>query len=327
MKLIHNPSCALVAFLLTASCAFAQAGSAVQVSPMGLENDYHPAVLIQQTGNSWVVRMTSGKYAGQEFVVLKDWIKATPNQAPPPPAPSPAGAASAVGSPVMATPMGLENGYDPAVVVGQTSGGYTVRFTGGKYAGQEFAVLKDWVRPAAAPQAPPPPAAAAPQRDDPGAQMMRDIDQTIADSKRPPAPVAPIAGATPLNGLYLRQEQNFQGTALNHREDYYYFFSDGRVYHGVPPEGPARFQWATETQNRPDRCGRYGIQGDRITFSWMTGRTYTWKITGTGNEFDLNMSPTVKADKFPASARISGTYDRGSVNATPGLPTVALTTN
>ncbi len=327
MKLIHNPSRALVAFLLTASCAFAQAGTPVQVSPMGLENDYHPAVLVQQTGNSWVVRMTSGKYAGQEFVVLKDWIKATPNQAPPPPAPSPAGAATAVGSPVMATPMGLENGYDPAVVVAQTSGGYTVRFTGGKYAGQEFAVLKDWVRPAAAPQSPPPPAAAAPQRDDPGAQMMRDIDQTIADSKRPPAPVAPVAGATPLNGLYLRQEQNFQGTALNHREDYYYFFSDGRVYHGVPPQGPAHFQWAAETQNRPDRCGRYGIQGDRITFSWMTGRTYTWKITGTGNEFDLNMSPTVKADKFPASARISGTYDRGSVNAAPGLPTVALSTS
>jgi hypothetical protein len=157
--------------------------------------------------------------------------------------------------------------------------------------------------------------------------MMRDIEQTIADSKRPPAPAAPVAGATPLSGLYLRQEQSFQGTALNHREDYYYFFSDGRVYHGVPPEGPARFQWEMETQKNPDRCGRYGVQGDRITFSWMTGRTYTWKITGTGNEFDLNMSPTVKADKFPASARISGTYDRGSVNRAPGLPTIALSTS
>lgn len=335
--------------LWTVSNAFAQVGATVQVSPMGLENDYHPAVLLQQSGNSWFVRMTSGKYAGQEFVVLKDWVRASAPAAPAPAAPAPTAPAPAapvpaapapaapaqggleVGSAVMATPMGLENGYDPAVVVGVNNGGFNVRFTAGKYAGQEFAVLKDWVRPAgaaaAAPQQAPQQAPAANAGQDPWAQMQRDIEQTIADSKRPPAPPAAVSGATPLNGLYLRQEQTFQGTALNHREDYYYFFPDGRVYHGVPPEGPSHFQWQAETQRNPDRCGRYGIEGDRITFSWMTGRTYTWKISGTGNEFDLNMSPTVKAERFPSPARISGTYDRGSVNTAPGLPTVALSTS
>lgn len=336
----------LLAMLLSVSNAFGQVGANVQVSPMGLENDYHPAVIIQQSGNSCFVRMTSGKYAGQEFVVLKDWIKAaaaqpaqTPTQAPAPPASTAGGAALGVGSTVMATPMGLESGYDPAIVVGLVNGGFNVRFTGGKYVGEEFAVLKDWVRPSEAavdqtaqrpPQQQPQPQGnptTANQGEDPGAQMMRDIDQAIADSKRPPAPPAAVSGATPLNGLYLRQEQSFQGTALTHREDYYYFFPDGRVYHGVPPEGPAHFRWEAQTQSHPDRCGRYGIQGDRITFSWMTGRTYTWKITGAGSEFDLNMSPTVKAEKFPPSARISGTYDRGSVNAAPGLPTVALSTS
>ena len=342
MKSVSKKLCfPFLALLLSASCAFAQAGTTVQVSPMGLENDYHPAVLLQQSGNSWFVRMTSGKYAGQEFVVLKDWVRASaPAQASPPQAAptqtSPPPAALEVGSAVMATPMGLANGYDPAVLVSVTNGGFNVRFTAGKYAGQEFAVLKDWVRPTGGPLAPQQtpqqapqqtPAAATNTGQDPGAQMQRDIEKAIADSKRPPGPPAAVSGATPLNGLYLRQEQSFQGTALTHREDYYYFFPDGRVYHSVPPEGPSHFQWQTETQKNPDRCGRYGVEGDRITFSWMTGRTYTWKISGTGNEFDLNQSPTVKADKFPAPARISGTYDRGSVNTAPGLPTVALSTS
>ncbi len=332
-----------IALLLAFTPTLAQTGSSVMVSPMGLENDYHPATVLSQSGKSFVVRMTSGKYAGQEFVVLGDWVKpgaATPPVAAPPaettPPATPAGSIGEVGSAVLASPMGLPNGYDPAVILSRTSGGYTVRFTGGKYAGQEFAVLKDWVRPANAttaahtpPAAPNPPATtptSPPTGNDPWSQMQRDIDQTIADSKTPPEPAKPVAGATPLNGIYLRQEQSFQGTALTHQEDYYTFFPDGRVYHSVPPEGPTRFDWAAESKRRPDRSGRYGIQGDRITFSWATGRTYTWKITGTGAEFDLNMSPTVKVDKFPANARLSGTYHRGSVNAAAGLPTVSKAT-
>lgn len=332
----------IVYLLVSLSVAWAQPASTVLVSPMGLDNDYHPAVVLGQSGKSSIVRMTSGKYAGQEFVVLPDWIK--PGGAAPQTAPGQAGSPQAgapqAGGQVMASPMGLKDGYEQAVVLSETRNGYQVRFTSGKYAGQEFAVLKDWVRPAAqqapaqqpnAQQAQPQaqPQAAQPQQpqgNDPYAQMQRDMNQTIADSKKPPTQPGPVAGATPFQGIYLRQEQSFQGTALRHREDYYYFFSDGRVYHGVPPEGPAHFSWEQEMRNRPERCGRYGVQGGRITFQWANGNSYTWKISGTGQEFDLNMSPTVKVDRFPANARLSGSYHRGSVNAAAGLPTVAKAT-
>ena len=343
------PSLLLSALVFFGS-AFAQPGTSVMASPMGLENDYHPAVVLSTSGNSMVVRFTSGKYAGQEYVVTNQWVKNSgPSAATQPAQPTQAAAptGSEVGAAVMATPMGLPNGYDPAVVVDRQRNGYTVRFTSGKYAGQEFVVLDSWVRPSpgdnigqqrpqatatqaaappTAPAQPPRPAADPAQGNDPWSQMQRDIDQTIANSKKPPEPAKPVSGTTPFQGLYLRQEQSFDGTQLRHREDYYYFFPDGRVYHGVPPEGPARFNWATESARHPDRIGRYGVQGDRINFSWSTGTNYTWKITGTGAEFDLNMSPTVKVDRFPANARLSGTYHRGSVNAAPNLPTISKAT-
>lgn len=259
------------------------------------------------------------------------------------------------GNTVLVSPMGLKDDFHPAKVIryNADSETYLVRFVSGPYAiGKgEYTLSKSRMRPqeaAAAPVQSAPAAQSVPPAQAPATQppttqpptttaadrpkseawaaMQKDIDERIAASKNPPKNNAgPVGGAAPFAGIYLRHEQSFSGTSLNYREDHYYFFSDGRVYHGVPPEGPSHFDWAKAQAKNPELCGRYGVSGNQITFSWPSG-SYTWMLKGSGSAFDMNYSPTVKVEKFPANARLSGTYERGSVHSAPGVPNLSTAT-
>lgn len=127
------------------------------------------------------------------------------------------------------------------------------------------------------------------------------------------SPAQPVNGSKGLSGLYLRHEQTFQGTSISYREDHYFFFPDGRVYHGVPPEGPSNFNWAKELRENPLKCGTYGINGNKITFSWTGGSSYTWPMRNDARGMEINMSPTNKVEKFGSNAKLSGSYHRGTV--------------
>ncbi|MBX9940498.1 MAG: lipocalin family protein [Candidatus Obscuribacterales bacterium] len=255
-----------------------------------------------------------------------------------------------VGDVVMVDPFGGNKDFESAQVLVKEARGYQIRLLPGNKHSGEYFVPESWISgKGAAPASVAPGAAAsvapgatstmtgaasiaAPHTtsksqpsqwqgaaNDPYRKMFNDINEQIRQSKNestgsPAAPAGPVTGSHPFEGLYLRHEQSWQGTALSYREDHYYFFSDGRVYHGVPPEGPGRFNWAKEQQTHPQRCGQYGVNGNKITFSYSGTAPYTWPIRmKSGQEMELNMSPTVKVDKFGANAKLSGSYHRGTV--------------
>ena len=258
------------------------------------------------------------------------------------------------GATILANPMGLPDSYYPALVVryNADSETYLIRFTSGPYAvGKgEYVLSASKLRPApaaaAAPQpSAPPPAPAAPppaarvtanppatpptattekkQGETTWEGIWREREAAIAAQQQQAGqPAGKVAGSYPFQGIYLRHEQSFQGTALNYREDHYYFFPDGRVYHDVPPEGPARFDWNKAMQVSPELCGYYGVNGNEITFSWPGGG-YTWVLKKNGGGYEMNYSPTVKVETFPANARLSGTYERGDITAAAGAPTLS----
>ncbi|MBK8219978.1 MAG: hypothetical protein IPK73_03035 [Candidatus Obscuribacter sp.] len=251
-----------------------------------------------------------------------------------------------VGDIVMVDPFGGNKNFESAKVLAKEARGYEVRLLpGNKHTGEYF-VPETWISgkgsaPATgttgvAPDPAPTTAGAAAlvaphttpksqysqwqgSANDPYKKMFNDINERIKQSKNEStgtstAPAGPVTGSHPFEGLYLRHEQTWQGTALSYREDHYYFFTDGRVYHGVPPEGPGRFNWAKEQQAHPERCGQYGVNGNKITFSYAGNAPYTWPIKmQSGREMELNMSPTVKVEKFGANAKLSGSYHRGTV--------------
>ena len=273
------------------------------------------------------------------------------------PAPAPAATQATAGSwldpgrQVMVNVMNFPDDFHPAQILGYNpdSDTYRVKVTSGPYArgNGEYTLSRSRLRPngdatatqpapaAQTAQTPPtqtaqtPPAAAAkPAQPTPAAeqakpgestweQMWREREQTIAAQKNP-QPAGKVAGATPFQGVYLRHEQSAQGF----REDHYYFFPDGRVYHEVPPEGPSRFNWEQAQRETPQLCGYYGVNGQEITFSWPGGG-YTWILKPNGGGYEMNYSPTVKVDKFPANARLSGTYARGDITAAVGQPTLS----
>lgn len=164
--------------------------------------------------------------------------------------------------------------------------------------------------------------------------LSADIDERIRKSKAaaaaPPGSIGPakaVSGSKGLSGLYLRHEQSFSGTSLSYREDHYLFFPDGRFYHGVPPEGPSNFNWAKEQSVHPELCGQYGINGNQITLAYSGSAPYTWPLKiRSANEMEMNMSPTVRVEKFGTNAKLSGNYQRGTTYGASysyaGAPTV-----
>ncbi len=337
--------------------AWLQPGATILANPMGLPDSHYPAQVVRYNADSdtYLIRFISGPYAAGKGEYTLSASKFKPAPAPPAQAAAPPAQTQPVTQPasttdpaqgqtgswlepgrqVLANPMNFPNDFHPAQIVryNADSDTYVVRFSSGPYArgSGEYTLSRSRLQQmnaaasqpqTAAAQTPP---AQAPnnggKQESTWEQMWREREQTIA-AQQNPQPAGKVAGATPFQGLYLRHEQSFQGTALNYREDHYFFFPDGRVYHDVPPEGPSRFVWEKAQQETPQLCGHYGVNGDQITFSWPDG-TYTWMLKKNGGGYEMNYSPTVKVDQFPANARLSGTYQRGDITTTAGQPTLS----
>lgn len=119
-----------------------------------------------------------------------------------------------------------------------------------------------------------------------------------------------------LSGLFTRFGQTFEGKNLVCREEHFYFYPDGRVYHGVPKEGPANFDWAKALAQNPALCGSYGIDGDTIIFNWPQQQSISWTIKRKGANIELNGLVADKAPEF--SGVLAGTYTRQSVRLVDG---------
>lgn len=137
-----------------------------------------------------------------------------------------------------------------------------------------------------------------------------------------------IAGtrAKSLSGLYTRFGQSFAGKRMICQEELFYFYPDGRVYHALPPEGPAHLDWAEATRKTPNLCGTYGIIGDTIVFQWggeESDRPITWKLRHKGNNLELNGMVADKAPSFATNAKLMGTYARQEIIVNQGKPTTS----
>ncbi len=120
-----------------------------------------------------------------------------------------------------------------------------------------------------------------------------------------------------LSGLFTRFGQTFEGKKLICKEEQFYFYPDGRVYHGIPPEGPSHLDWQKASATNADLCGTYGIDGDTIIFKWGNQVATTWSIKRKGINIELNGLVADKCPEFLHST-LSGTYMRQSVKLVNG---------
>jgi len=125
-----------------------------------------------------------------------------------------------------------------------------------------------------------------------------------------------------LSGFFIRFGQTFEGKRLICQEEQFYFFPDGRVYHGLPPEGPAHLDWAKALKETPSLCGTYCIIGDTIVFQWhgTPQQTISWKLRRKGKNLELNGMVADKAPTFPNNAKLDGTYARPEIVVIQGKP-------
>jgi hypothetical protein len=273
-----------------------------------LDGDPKQAVACTVIEEHGVGRMIKVDATGKKFYVLNRWVRPlgeTVSVAAKPAEPlnqangDPIFYEPAIGEKVIAMRNGDPNDSYECIVLGRYGKGSTVRTVKG---GIEFVSPDRFTRPL-------PGAAKATHN----AAAETPTSKPANNAATNASPAQPVNGSKGLSGLYLRHEQSFQGTSISYREDHYYFFPDGRVYHGVPPEGPSNFNWAKEMRENPLKCGTYGINGNKITFSWTGGSSYTWPMRNDARGMEINMSPTNKVEKFGSNAKLSGSYHRGTV--------------
>lgn len=123
--------------------------------------------------------------------------------------------------------------------------------------------------------------------------------------------------ARSLSGLYTCFSQKFEGKKLVCREEQFYFFSDGRVWRGMPDGAPGLLDW--QVASKSDRAGSYGINGDTIIFNWKN-ETVTWSLKRKGGQVEMNGLVADRAPQFAPGIHIDGSYERDEVNLINGKP-------
>ncbi len=310
----------------------ANVGETVLVDVTGAAKNWESGTVIRKDAKGYTIRMLGvGEHKG-EYQVPEHYIfgyhKNPPAANPPAPDPtnhSPSGSVK-VGEMVLADVTGAAKNWETGKIISVDATGYTIEMLGvGQHKGQ-FRIPEHYIH--GYHKTPPPPVATARQP-----EVVPNPPEPAAKPPvvtPPPVAIVPataVSGSKNLSGLYLRHEQVFMGTSLSYREDHYLFFTDGRFYHGVPPEGPSNFNWAKEQRAHPELCGQYGINGNTITLSYGGRAPFTWPLKVTGaDQMEMNMAPTVKVERFGANARISGNYQRGTTFSArysqTGAPTV-----
>ena len=162
-----------------------------------------------------------------------------------------------------------------------------------------------------------------------------ETEKTIneAQSKKTILSASASAGnkAKSLNGLYTRFGQTFEGKTMVCKEEQFYFYPDGRVYHGLPVDGPAHLDWSKALSEKPCLCGTYGIIGDTIVFQWRGDSTTpkstdNWKLKRRGNNLELNGMIADKAPVFGNNAKLDGIWTRQEIIVNQGKPSTSPVT-
>jgi len=111
--------------------------------------------------------------------------------------------------------------------------------------------------------------------------------------------------AASLNDLYFGLD-NMRGFS----EVYWWFLADGRVLEGLPTSGitPADFEKACAAS--PAICGNYTLSGSNLAIKFRNGRTENFTYKPLNGGMQLNYLILTPVTKYPAGARLNGTWDR-----------------
>jgi hypothetical protein len=129
--------------------------------------------------------------------------------------------------------------------------------------------------------------------------------------------MSPSLQAAPLNGLYFGVD-NMRGFA----EVYWWFLADGRVLRDTLPTGLTADKFDAACQQHSEVCGNYTLNGDKLTLRYKTVNSETWSYKPLNGGIQLNYLILTPVEKYPAGARLDGSWDRAfaaSVHSSPGL--------
>ncbi len=111
--------------------------------------------------------------------------------------------------------------------------------------------------------------------------------------------------AAPLNGLYFGLD-NMRGFS----EVYWWFLSDGRVLRNTLPAGLKKENFDAACQQHSGFCGTYTLSGDKLTVQYKTGAPENWTYKVLNGGIQLNYLILTPVEKYPAGAKLNGTFDR-----------------
>ena len=113
--------------------------------------------------------------------------------------------------------------------------------------------------------------------------------------------------AAPLNGLYFGLD-NMRGFA----EVYWWFLPDGRILRDTLPTGLTVDKFDAACQQHSGLCGNYTLNGDKLTLLYKNGNSETWSYKPLNGGIQLNYLILTPVEKYPAGARLDGSWDRAS---------------
>ncbi len=126
--------------------------------------------------------------------------------------------------------------------------------------------------------------------------------------------------AATLNDLYFGLD-NMRGFA----ETYWWFLADGRVLHGLPRSGitPADFESACTAS--PSLCGTYALNGSKLSIKYRSGQSEDWTYKTLNGGMQLNYLILTPVTKYPAGARLNGTFSKPFSSTSVSGPSSAVT--
>jgi hypothetical protein len=131
---------------------------------------------------------------------------------------------------------------------------------------------------------------------------------------------AVAAPAATLNDLYFGLD-NMRGFS----EVYWWFLADGRVLNALPTHGltPADFDAACSAHT--GFCGNYTLNGDKLSIHYKNGSTQDWTFKPLNGGIQLNYLILTPVQKFPAGAKLNGTWSRPFSSTVASGPSSAVT--
>src|SRR5579884_3610128 len=133
---------------------------------------------------------------------------------------------------------------------------------------------------------------------------------------------AAAAPAATLNDFYFGVDM-----MRNYVEVYWWFLPDGRVLNGLPRGGPDPANFDAACNASPQFCGNYTLNGDKLSIHYRSGADQQWTYKPLKGGIHLNYIILTPVARFPAGARLNGTWGRAMTNTVATSSTTGVAIN